>query len=80
VRTTSSIPTVPPDAAPWPISQALGKDAIAAAWQTCFDAGRAAGSIEAYGHGIAHASIAWLALFLVLWGSLSLASSRRRPQ
>lgn len=73
-------PPVPPEAAPWPVSQALGRDAIAGAWEACFRTGVEVGKTSAwvdYAKGVAHAGIFSLSLFLLIFGVATLARGVR---
>jgi len=49
-----AIPPIPPDAAPWVLIQAIGRETVRSAWAACWEAGHAVG----YALGIAHACLA----------------------
>lgn len=68
-------PTMPAEATPFALVQALGRPALAEAWKGCFETGRAAG----YAQGIVTASMVSLAIVVAVLFIVVLTKETRRP-
>lgn len=76
-----NVPPMPPEAAPWQAVQAIGRETIAFFWQRCWEMGVEVGKAIAnvdYARGIAHASMCWLAIYLVVFGVSAIVSKKSR--